>query len=369
MPVNASPDPKIEVIQSAGSDPYLHFAWRRLRSGKLTPLQDLGPAMARNSECLHGKVILPIFSGLRCPVTIEEFALSTRTRTVSLALAVCWAGLTMGTAGLGAQPAGEAEDSSPYLIPLPSATVPVRYLPGSLSRAAQVQARLAPLVEDFAKASRSRIPVTVSLLSREEWDSGGWRQPFGFAAQARDGVALAAWGDTGTVSFWRQLLGGGLPMGPAAPLRGTPEEAASLEATDRLAAVESARYLVRRSGYYGDEPWVEEVVAHLLLLENIERYAPATVPAIEAFWTLLSRRGQLLGKKSLKSYVGVLSPREWLGFQAQFHRGAGVLSKAGISTKDVYKAARKQGGAIQAAWLLKRHPGLKVWLANAFRQG
>ncbi len=245
----------------------------------------------------------------------------------------------------------------------------VRYTLGALDRAVRVQQRFEPLVLDFGGWSRRPVSFAVLLLSREEWRAAGLKGAYGVPSRLGGRrLALPAWGDPGTVELWRRLLGRPLPALPEAPIRGTPEEAASLLLGDLLAEVEAARLLLAAAGYSGREPWVAEVMAHAVAWSAFVRHEPGRLAEIERLFALLGRSHGDSHPRPLERFSssGDLGERLW--FQARFFEGARVLSgtEDRQAAKKLLKRARKQGGRLAAAELVRWYPELPGWLERSF---
>src|SRR5688572_26625519 len=143
--------------------------------------------------------------------------------------------LALGFALPGIAAAEGAPASLGNLLNLRGARSQLRYTPGALDRAAHVQARLDTLAADFANWSGKRFALQGYVLGPEDWAAADMTAAYGLPERTGPGtVAVPAWGDERTVALWRDLLGGALPWGSGLPVRGTPEEAASLALSDLL---------------------------------------------------------------------------------------------------------------------------------------
>ncbi|MFQ5350659.1 MAG: hypothetical protein ACE5EG_09480 [Thermoanaerobaculia bacterium] len=180
-------------------------------------------------------------------------------------------------------------EEAPYLLALEGPPVTVRYSPGSLDRADQVKRRLTRLVAETGHRKLKQPLLVVELLRAEEWRQAGLAEPYGLPAISGTGsLALPAWGEAETVALWRKLLEGWLPSGSGTPLRGSIEEAASLEAADLVGEVEASRIILSRLGLSGSERWVDDLLACALALSASRRYEPARWAELRQFHARLA---------------------------------------------------------------------------------
>ena len=263
-----------------------------------------------------------------------------------------------------------AQDQSIFLLDLPGDRVAVRYSHGSLDRAVHLQDLFDTMVEDYRAWTRAKVGLVILLLSREDWKLSGFSYPYGMSEAAGGrGLALPSWGDDGTVELWRGLLGTRLPTQPEQPMRGTPEQTASLAVADLIGSTEAARILLRSSGIRGDQPWVDSLIAQLVSLSNIESHHAARLPDIRMVYADLSTRAGGLAAHPLSNTAAppTLAVRLW--FESQFFAGAAVLAGQGCKQepKAVFKQARKAGGMILGADLISKCPALDQWLQSNFK--
>ena len=262
------------------------------------------------------------------------------------------------------------------LLLLPGDRAAVRYTPGSLDRAAHVQARLAALADDFAAWGGGPSTLRALVLSPEDWQAAGLRRPYGLAERTPNGdVAAPAWGSEETVALWRALTGAPLAWEGGLPVRGTPEEAASLALADLVLQVECGRLYVEGGGaggpggLGGETPWVTGLAAHVVALAAMLRHEPARLPRSAEFW------GQLAGDPGARPHGALaaaaaaaddLPVREWLAHQAQLHAGARVIvERDGAKSVKRLLALKRSQGRLTAAALLGRYPELGPWLRAA----
>lgn len=282
-------------------------------------------------------------------------------------------GLWLATAVFfGGAFAGEpclAQGTSMFLLDLPGDRVGVRYSHGSLDRAVQVQDTYDALVEDFRGWTRAKVDLVILLLSRDEWKESGFAYPYGMSEAAGGrGLALPSWGDDGTVELWRGLLGTRLPTQPDQPMRGTPEQTASLSIADLIGSIDAARILMRASGISGDRPWVDGVVSQVVVLSNIQSHHAARLSDVRMVFGDLAVRGGGPGAHGLTAAPEPPSLAVRLWYESQFFTGAALLSSATCKhpAKAIFKQARKNGGLVQAADLLAECPELGTWLESSF---
>lgn len=284
-------------------------------------------------------------------------------------LAVAWILSGVWMVGLAAGP-GLAQSSSMFLLDLPGDRVGVRYSHGSLDRAVQVQDTLDSLVDDFRGWTRAKVGLVVLLLSREEWQQSGFTYPYGMSEAAGGrGLALPSWGDDGTVELWRGLLGSRLPTLPEQPMRGTPEQTASLAVADLVGAIDAVRILLRASGIKGDKPWVDGLLSHLVVFSNVQSHHAARLPDVRMVFEDLALKGGGPGAHPLTAATSPVTLPVRLWYESQFFTGASLLSSPGCKfpAKAVFKQARKKGGLVQAADLLAECPELGTWLKTNFK--
>lgn len=255
------------------------------------------------------------------------------------------------------------------LLDLRGDLAPVRYSAGSLHRASQLQPAFELLADSFGGWSGNKQRIPVLLLNRDEWGQAGFGQPYGFASRLADAsVALAAWGDQGTIELWNRLLSGALPTVEDAPLRSTADEASSLLGTDLLALFEAARILVEGAGYRGSQPWLSDLIAHTVAIPTISRMPGGGFQqAVRLYGRLGAPRSS--GPLPLDGYAAGLSRSDWLWYQAQFFAGAhAILAEEGArkTGKSMVRLVKGSGGSISAAELVGKYPVLDRWLRESF---
>ena len=245
--------------------------------------------------------------------------------------------------------AGASE--APYLLAVEGPPATVRYSPGSLDRADQVQRRLTRLVAETGHRNLRQPLIVVELLRAEEWRQSGLAEPYGLPAISGTGsLALPAWGEPETVALWRRLLDGWLPSSSGTPLRGSPEEAASLEGADLVGEVEASRIVLSKLGLTGSEPWVDDLLACALATSALRRIAPGRWAEVRQFHARLAARPEAARDERLSR----------LRFVAAAERIGAETGK--LPAGPLLKMARKSKGPLAAERLLERHPWLAEWL-------
>lgn len=267
-----------------------------------------------------------------------------------------------------AQAAGKSS-SLPYLLQLRGQRVTVHYTAGALNRAAHVQKRFESMTDEFKAWGGQPSLTVIYLISRQDWEETDLEEPFGLPGNMGiSQVALGSWGDDGSIELWEELTGRDLPPIQGTPMRGTPQEAASLWLGDLVAQVAVARGLLETSGFYGDEPWVDGLLAHLVALSTSQLHEKIQMPQIGRFWLALSQQGGGPGARPLSALGEATTPAEKLWFEAQFYEGARLLAEAAgkEAPKKTLKPAKKGDGRVTGRDLLTRYPVLGDWLATSF---
>lgn len=245
-----------------------------------------------------------------------------------------------------AAPAAEA----PYLLTTGGPPTVVRYSPGALDRADQVERRMARLVAETGHRNLRQQLLVVELLTAEAWRQAGLPRPYGLPAISGAGtLALPAWGDAETVDLWRRLLDGVLPSIAGTPLRGSTQEAASLEGADLVAEVEASRIVLAKLGFSGSEPWVSDLLACALAVSAARRNEPERWAEVRQIHARLAARGEAAGDERL-ARLRCIDVAVRIG---------GETGK--MPAKPLLKMARKSKGPLAAERLLERFP----WLAGA----
>ena len=237
-----------------------------------------------------------------------------------------------------------------YLLSLEGPPVTVRYSAGALDRADQVKRRLTRLVAEAGHRKLGKQLLQVDLLPVEAWRDAGLAEPYGLPAIGATGsLALPAWGEPQTVTLWRRLLDGWLPSSPGPVLRGTIEEAASLEGADLVGEVEASRIILARLGLSGSEPWVDDLLACALAVAATRRNEPGRWAEVRQVHARLAARPEAADDERLGR----------LRFIAAVERIGAEKGKS--PAKLLLKMAAKSKGPLPAETVLERYPWLVEW--------
>ncbi len=254
------------------------------------------------------------------------------------------------------------------LLRLPGDLATVRYTPGSLDRAANLQHRLELAARAFKRWVDTRLEIEVYVLSREEWRQARYDVPYGVPVRVgRRGLAAPAEGDDGTVELWADLLQGMLPAVAGMPMRGTPQQTATMILADFLTQLQMSEILVDEIGIAGDEQWVRGLTTHVASVDLVRRHEVTRLKDLGTMYELATHKA---GPRafSARDYGPDLSLQDWLWFQAQFHAGAQtIIGKEGKgSLKKLRKLGRKGDGVLTGDLLLKRYQNLNEWFHASF---
>ena len=169
-----------------------------------------------------------------------------------------------------------AEPPGFFLLPLGGDRAHFRYTPGSLDRASNLQQRIEVLARGFERWLDQPVNYTVFVMSRREWQEAGIIVDYGIPVRVgMRGLAVPAQGDEDTVELWSGLLGGMLPTVVGTPIRGTPQEVASMMMADVVAQLLASEILIDTAELAGDQPWVRAVMTQLAALTVVKRLAQA----------------------------------------------------------------------------------------------
>jgi hypothetical protein len=250
------------------------------------------------------------------------------------------------------------------LLTLPGEEVIVRYTHGSLDRAARLQFRLTDLQRQLAKWTKVRTPFVVYVLSPEEWNGQGLFRPYGFPVRtASMTIAVPGWGDEASVALWREITGTTMPgAGGDFAARGTAEELATLTLADGFAQLEFCRMFVERHRLAGgpEGPWLNEILAHLLLLQHTQ--TSKLPPTVDLTAVLQSAsRGHAFAP--LEHYEGQMELEEWLAHHARFAAAAEQIwaTNRKKAFKELWRLRRKQGTPLTFQTLAGEYPFLVDW--------
>lgn len=253
----------------------------------------------------------------------------------------------------------------------------VRYTSGSLDRAHHVLERLETVASRFNRWADVPVATAVYLLDRQQWAEAELPGIYGVPLRlGPSAVAVPALGDAETVALWRRVLGVDvLPLIPGIPLRGTPEEAATLAIADVLLQVESSRALIERSQLRPARPWIAELAAHAAALSLFASLEEPRVPQISATLARIVERLGGPGAYSLEGFSPLLllgdesSIKHWLWAQGAFSEGAAIIvAHDGKRTVPKLldlahgKGVRgKDARGLSLGLLLQRYEGLSAW--------
>lgn len=310
---------------------------------------------------------------LRCSRPVLRSVRSTVPLAVALALIVSW---WLAAAPLAAQdtgtPLGPVERTTlDFLLTLPDEQVIVRYTPGSLDRAARLQYRLKALYQQLDKWSPVGLPLTVFVLSPDEWHAQGLVRPYGLPARvAVFGGSAPAWGTPETVALWRGLAGVSLDSGGEFTVRGSAEELATVHLADAVFELEVCRMVALNLGVapVGGQPWVGDLVGQILCTSA--RHLDKEPSAVDLTAVLRRLRSSPAASEvpPLAEFSAELEPAAWLAYQARFAEGAERvwLSEGRQGVKKLIKRWRRKGAPLVFEDLMALFPSLKEWQAQEF---
>lgn len=260
------------------------------------------------------------------------------------------------------------EPAVQFLLPMEGDYVSMRYTPGALDRAANLQTRLELASRTFERAVNREMQVTVYMLTRDEWEQSAYNIAYGVPLRVgRHNLAVPAFGDPGTVRLWSELLAGGLPQVSGQPLRGTPQEVATMILADLFSQLLTAEILVDDIGIAGDAYWVRGLMTHLASIDAFRRHDPRRLEDLDAMYTRLA---QTVGDRpfAARDYGPELSLKDWLWFQAALHHGARILlDKEGKGAlKKMRKLSKRNDGLLRGETLLRKYDRLEAWYRAMF---
>lgn len=255
-----------------------------------------------------------------------------------------------------------------FLLRLPGDRAQVRYTPGSLDRAANLQSRLERVARYFERWAGFKQEISAYVISREEWAQAQFNIPYGVPLRVgRTSLAAPAMGDEGTVDLWVGLLSGILPSVPGVPLRGTPQEAATMAMADVVTQLQAAEILVDEMALSGDAFWVRGLLSHVVSLSLVGKLEPGRTRDLDAMYRLVAEeRGERV--MSARDYGDDISLEDWLWFQAQFHAGAKLIvakEGAGDAVGRMLKLRKKNRG-LSGDLLLRKYKPLHEWFFSSF---
>jgi len=286
----------------------------------------------------------------------------------ALAALAALAGILLLGLGASAPAAGQTipPDRSkplPYLLDVGDMFALVRYSPGALDRASHVQQRFALLAEDFKRWSKQAVPLSAVLLSRTDWEALDLAVPYGLPAHMANGeVALCAWGDHGTVTLWRALLGGHLPQLEGHPLYGTRLEASSLLMNDLLAQGVAARALLNRAGFDRVHPDVLNFTAHVVALAASNLHESLSLDAIRRVYSMTAPDASLGAPSGNDIWRARLASE-----RPYYEAAAALIAKRGINKapKALLKLLRGRGAALTTRAVANEFPEVRGLLPQS----
>lgn len=253
------------------------------------------------------------------------------------------------------------------LLRLPGDRATIRYTPGYLDRAANLQNRLELSARIFERWADRPIELEAYVLGPEDWEQARLDMTYGIPIRVGHlGIAAPAAGNDSTIRLWAGKLQGILPTVHGLPLRGSPQEAASLVVADIVVQLLVAEALVDEVRVGGDQHWVRGLMTHVVALGLVKSFDEGRLRDLDAMYALLT---QEQGAKtfSARDYHPDLTLSDWLWFQAQFHVGAKqLIEKEGRDAiKKMIKMSKKQG-TVPGELLLRRYKPLNEWFLTSF---
>jgi hypothetical protein len=257
----------------------------------------------------------------------------------------------------------------PLLLDLPGDLASVRYTPGTLDRAASVQARFELLADEFTRTRYLAAAVVFYVLSPEDWEAAGLVNEYGEPqALGTDALVVPAWADAEMVARVGRWLGGEAPKSAGLPLLATREEAGALGVSDLLAQVAVARLLATRANLRGDAVWIAPVMAHVVARLAWDKFEPGRMPEIARLFDAMAAQDKTAGGHPQSGWDEALPLPERAWFEARFLRAADliVLKKGPRGARKLLNQAVTGTQPLSQAVLFKEVPALADWLATNF---
>lgn len=265
--------------------------------------------------------------------------------------------------------AGKRTVDLPLLLDLPGDLASVRYTPGTLDRAASVQARFELLTEEFSRTRFQAAAVVLYVLSPEDWAAAQLTNAYGEPqALGTDALVVPAWAEREMIARVRGWLGGEIPLPSGLPLLATREEAGALGVSDLLAQVAVSRMLATRANFRGDGAWIAPVMAHLVARLAWDKFEPGRMPEIAALFDAMAAQDKTLGGHPLAAWDPNLPLPERAWFETRFLRAADLImvAKGPRGARKILNRAVVGLEPLSQAGLLKEVPALATWLAATF---
>lgn len=247
-----------------------------------------------------------------------------------------------------------------YLMELPGLRVNVRYVGGSLDRAANLQRRFELMVEAVSGWTKTAVRLQLIVVGREDWPAvAGTSVPYGLPAVTADGsVALPANADAETIAFWRRTMGITLPQVQGLPIIGTPQEVASLEVTDLFAELEVAHVLLRQARIRGASREVDGLLVMTTAWDTWTRFESDRLAEIQSILSGVAAPGSPSPPAmSDLIFVSRMLPAARQIVEASGHRPMRRLAKL----------AEKAGGSVSGCALSNEFDGLAERVVGSAR--
>ena len=228
----------------------------------------------------------------------------------------------------------------------------VRYVPGSLDRAAHVEEWLRTLALGAARRTGQPQRLVALVLDHDAWTQAHLPCPYGMPCVAGGRVvALPAAGDAATIALWTSLIGE-LPSLGGEPLVGTMQEAASLAPGDLIAVSMAARSLLVADGFEGEAPWVLDLLGHALALDAAHQARGGADQAMVAFWQMVLQRTPGRGGTGNEALAAELRRQGRLFTTADLLLG----SDRHLPVRTLRKLQEKAGGVLRSGDLRREWP-------------
>jgi len=271
--------------------------------------------------------------------------------------------------GARADVAGQRTIDLPLLLDLPGDLASVRYTPGTLDRAASVQARFERLTEEFARTRFKATALVVYVLAPEDWAAARLSHPYGEPeALGTDALVLPAWADAEMIARVRGWLGGEIPLPAALPMLATRQEAGALGVSDLLAQIAVGRLLAQRANLRGDRGWIAPVMGHLVSRLAWDRFEPGRMPEIAALLDAMAAQDKTPGGHPVAAWDEALPMPARAWFEARFVRAADLIvtTRGPRGARKILNQAISGVEPLSEAVLFKEVPALAGWLTQNF---